>query len=131
MKDVGVTADKENLKHMIKALHGKSVPDHIRAGSAKMATMSAGAATAGKFPDPVSLFSSHRYCCSRKGCPRQGGEEARERARGGHGHGWPVRLSAMTIRDGLTLPGFLRPADPFQGPRSSVPICLIRQLFSA
>ena len=46
MKDVGVTADKENLKHMIKALHGKSVPDHIRAGSAKMSTMSAGSSAA-------------------------------------------------------------------------------------
>ena len=49
MKEVGVTADKENLKHMIKALHGKSVPDHIRAGSGKMAQMSAGGAASGKF----------------------------------------------------------------------------------
>ena len=34
---------------MIKALHGKSIPDHIRAGSGKMSSMSVGggAASAG------------------------------------------------------------------------------------
>ena len=44
MKDVGVPADKENLKHMLKLTHGKKVSEHIRNGESKMASMPSGGA---------------------------------------------------------------------------------------
>jgi len=39
LKEVGVAADKENLKVMIEKLKGKSIPEIITAGQAKFASM--------------------------------------------------------------------------------------------
>ena len=92
MKDVGVTAEKENLKQMIKALHGKSIPDHIRDGQGKMASIGgggSGSAAAGKSPFNLTRSSD---CCSRRG--KEGGKERREEGRRGYGrwrHGRPLR----------------------------------------
>ena len=44
MKDVGVPADKENLKQMLALTHGKKVSEHIRNGESKMASMPSGGA---------------------------------------------------------------------------------------
>ena len=46
LKDVGVAADKEALKVMIEKVKGKSIPELIKAGSAKFASMPSGGASA-------------------------------------------------------------------------------------
>ena len=42
MKEVGVAADKENLKVMIEKLKGKSIPELIAQGRSQFASMPAG-----------------------------------------------------------------------------------------
>ena len=94
LKEVGVTADKENLKQMIKALEGKTIPEHIRDGSAKMSSFSAGGAStaaAGKSPSISYQFPSHD--CRSRNCSQGRAKERREKG-GGHGrrrHGRPLR----------------------------------------
>ena len=46
LKEVGVAADKENLKVMIEKLAGKSIPDLIKAGQSKFASIPSGGAAA-------------------------------------------------------------------------------------
>ena len=42
LKEVGVTVDKENLRTMVEKLKGKSIPELIRAGQAKFASIPSG-----------------------------------------------------------------------------------------
>ena len=44
LKECGVTCDKDNCKTMIAQVGSASVPEHIKAGQAKMATVGGGAA---------------------------------------------------------------------------------------
>ncbi len=46
LKEVGVAADKENLKVMIEKLAGKSIPELIAAGQSKFASIPSGGAAA-------------------------------------------------------------------------------------
>ena len=51
LKEVGVAADKENLKVMIEKLAGKSIPELIAAGQSKFASIpSGGSAPASSAP---------------------------------------------------------------------------------
>ena len=75
LKEVGVTADKENLKQMIKALEGKSVPEHIRAGSAKMSSVSIGGGAASAAPATAAPAKTEAKAEAKKEEPKKVEEE--------------------------------------------------------
>ena len=54
LKEVGVTAEKDSIDNMIKALKGKKLHDLVRDGSSKLATI-APAAAGGKLLIPKAF----------------------------------------------------------------------------
>lgn len=89
LKDVGVTANKEDLAAMIKALSGKKLHDLVRDGSKKLASVPSGVAASGKTTkSPLHIYLIFCVCDrSRSGCPRcrrccqEGGEAQGRRSR--------------------------------------------------
>ena len=55
LKEVGVAADKENLKVMIEKLAGKSIPELIAAGQSKFASIPSGGAAAPSSAAPAKV----------------------------------------------------------------------------
>ena len=106
LKEVGVTADKENLKQMIKALEGKTIQEHIRDGSSKMSSVSAGGASAaaGKSHSYSNPFPSHDLRsrnCSQEGRAKEGREKGRRHGRRRHGR--PLRRRRLLSNPFTTI----------------------------